>query len=108
MLSNWWKQRDLLGLKYGAMFREQSSTAGRGSDVRELELADRFELVYSDLEPVQGRATVSIKLNGKTNKVSVCGCVRMLLVTSSAASSFSTAIHYRGANNTPVPHNATM
>jgi hypothetical protein len=70
MHANWWQQGNLDGLRMSAMFKEQTSTAGRGSDIREVEFADRFMYVYDQVAPVRAVAMITIKQNGKTNQVS--------------------------------------
>lgn len=68
MSSNWWWQCTIAGLRDRAMFLEQTYTCGRGGDIRELELADRFIYEYPT-KPRAAMATISIKQNGKTNQV---------------------------------------
>lgn len=58
---------------YRAMFLEQMANAMRGSEVRGLELADRFIKVYDTVKPVAAVAVGSLKMNGKTNQVG-CHC----------------------------------
>jgi hypothetical protein len=50
------------------MFHEQTWTCGRGGDIREVELADRFIYQYPT-KPMQAEALITIKQNGKTNQV---------------------------------------
>lgn len=68
MCKNWWWQGSVSGLRDMAMFLEQLFTAGRGGDMRELELADRFPYTYPT-RPYEATAILSIKQNGKTNQV---------------------------------------
>lgn len=65
---NWWWQGTVAGLRDRAMFLEQLYTAGRGGDMRELELADRFPYSYPT-RPREATAILSIQQNGKTNQV---------------------------------------
>ena len=76
MVANWWWQGSLDASRNSAMFLEQLATAGRGGDIRELELADRFVYSYESTKPMRATAVLSIQQNGKTNQVrtthSVC------------------------------------
>lgn len=67
--SNLWLQRSEDGLRHAAIFKMQHATSGRGSDIREVEMADRFAWEY-DMKPVPAPAVITIKQNGKTNQVS--------------------------------------
>lgn len=69
MSINWLLQATYEALLYRAMFLEQMANATRGSEVRELELADRFVKLYDTVKPVVGLAIGSLKMNGKTNQV---------------------------------------
>lgn len=70
MSVNWWKAGTVVALRDRAMFLEQILTAGRGGDIRETELADRFTYEYPT-KPMKAVALLTIKQNGKTNQV--CG-----------------------------------
>lgn len=54
---------------YRGMFLEQLSNAMRGSEIRGIELADRFCKSYGTVRPVAAVAVGSLKMNGKTNQV---------------------------------------
>jgi hypothetical protein len=69
MSINWLLQATYEAALYRAMFLEQMANATRGSEVRELELADRFVKLYDTVKPVVGLAVGSLKMNGKTNQV---------------------------------------
>ena len=79
MSRNWLAEESSEGLLFRAMFLEQVANAQRGSEIRDLELADRFIQEYDKLKPVSPATAVgSLKMNGKTNQV-WCGsfCVRV-------------------------------
>lgn len=69
MSINWLQEATFEALVYRAMFLEQMANAMRGSEVRELEAADRFIKTYDTVRPVVAQAVGSLKMNGKTNQV---------------------------------------
>lgn len=70
MSRNWLAQESCEGLLFRSVFLEQTANAMRGSEIRQLELADRFTMVYDTLSPVNFATAIgSLKMNGKTNQV---------------------------------------
>jgi hypothetical protein len=69
MSSNWLQAGTYEDTLYRAMFLEQMANAMRGSEVRGLQLADRFIKPYETVRPVLAVAVGSLKMNGKTNQV---------------------------------------
>jgi hypothetical protein len=72
MAINWLQEGNSEGLQKHAMYRGQCANAMRGSEIRGLQLADRFIKVYEAPKPVVAVAVGSIKMNGKTNQVTTC------------------------------------
>lgn len=69
MSTNWLLEATYSAALYRSMFLEQMANAQRGTEVRGLELADRFIKPYDTVRPVVAVAVGSIKMNGKTNQV---------------------------------------
>jgi hypothetical protein len=72
MSLNWLAASTYEGTLHRAMMLEQLANAMRGSEIRELQLADRFIHTYPRVKPVVAVAVGSIKQNGKTNQVGTC------------------------------------